>query len=151
MAKSYTRTIVHGTFVQFPEGICVTHDELLSRWKLNVVLRSNAVRHKPLSVGDVINIRVTNDTRKRGTLSQAKPVLHFDVSSQMVTLPGAKGKYIHVATEDVRYAVSDANERANAVQYSIGECYRAIEYAVDDIYDHIRLQRHLSMPLRHIQ
>ena len=133
MAKGYTRPIVHGTLVQLPEEIRVAHYELLAKRKLDLILRSNAVRDKPLSVGDIGNVHVKHDSQKRGAWSQAKPVLHFDVSSQTVTVPGAKGKYIQAATEDVRYAIYDANELATAVQYAIDQCDRAIEDAVDDI------------------
>ena len=108
MARGYTRPIVHGTLIQLPGEIRVAHDELLAKRKLNLIVRSNAVRDKPLSVGDMVNIHVKLNRQKRGTWSETKLILHFDASSQTVTVPGAKGKYIQAATEDVRYAVYDA-------------------------------------------
>ena len=105
---------------------------LVSKRKLNAILRSKATVDKQVKEGDLVQIYVKHSNAKRGKWSLPKPVLRYDLESQTVTVAGAKGKYRKTAIEDTLFAVPQEMQVAVAIQEAIDECSNSIDDALDD-------------------
>lgn len=132
LAKGYTRPIADTGLHPLPQEIQDAHQELIAKRKLNAILRSHAVTEPSIKVGDVVQIFVHHEHQKRGTWSEAQPVLKYDPKSRTVTVAGSKGRYRKAAVEDVRHAI-DNIDLAVEIQNAIDVLTHEIEGTVDDM------------------
>jgi len=127
MAKGYTRPLYNGKAPVFvPIEIMEAHQNLKAKRKLTMILRSKACTDERFSPGQLVQVFIKQGKEKRGKWSSDKPVLSYDDESRSVTVPGASGRKIVAAVEDVRPAI-EKDSFAIAVQESIDELENSVE------------------------
>eukprot|EP00178_Gracilaria_changii_P016470 TRINITY_DN4728_c0_g1_i1.p1 TRINITY_DN4728_c0_g1~~TRINITY_DN4728_c0_g1_i1.p1 ORF type:complete len:805 (-),score=91.02 TRINITY_DN4728_c0_g1_i1:529-2943(-) len=135
LAKGFTRPVVStSTPTPVPAEMVEAHQSLVAKRKLTLILRSKATTEIPLSVGDMVQLFVKHQHQKRGHWSSAKPILSYDRASRTVTVPGAHGRKISAAIEDIRPAVSK-DELAARIQDALDEMQSSVEIAIEDADD----------------
>ena len=82
---------------------------LKAKRKLNLILKSKAVKLPPISVGDLVDVYVKLSHQKRGKWIGPKKVLSFNIDAQSITYPGKHGKNSTAALEDVRVAIENGS------------------------------------------
>ena len=133
LAKGYTRPLAADKFpVPIPDEILAAHEQLLSKRKLTLILRSKSVIDNPVNVADLFQVYIKLQHEKRGHWSASKPILAYDPSSRTVTVPGANGKRMKAAIEDIRPSLPE-NELALAIQDSIDALDSSLDSAISDL------------------
>ena len=131
LAKGYTRPIDKKVVPSLiPDELLKAHEVLIAKRKLNLILRSKPTKDVPLSVGDQVQIFIKLPNEKRGKWSGSRPVLSYDISSGIVTVPGSRGRTISAAIEDVRHAIVD-NDLAQKIQEAIDQLSIEVENSLD--------------------
>ncbi|PXF44011.1 hypothetical protein BWQ96_06244 [Gracilariopsis chorda] len=82
----------------------------------------------------MVQMFVKHQNQKRGHWSSAKPVLSNDRASRTVTLPGANGRNLSAAIEDLRPAVSK-DELAATIQDDLDDMHSSVQMVIDDTVD----------------
>lgn len=135
LAKGYTRPVESGMSLNYlPKEIVEAHDALVAKRKLTKILRSKSVQTPDINPGDMVEVFIKLEKEKRGKWSAPKPVLDFDPTSGIVTLPGTSGKKIKAAVEDVRSAIQE-NTLAQKIQEAIDNVDISLDRALDDMND----------------
>ncbi len=130
-AKGYTRPVDPKVSpINVPQEIKTAQEEIISKRKFNLILRSKALHMPPLDVGDVAEVYIKNDKQKRGKRCAPKTVLSFHPRSGIFEVPGKQGKTLKVALEDVRYALS--SPFAMDVARAMGDLDEEIESALPE-------------------
>jgi len=130
LAKGYTRPIgitAHPTYL--PSELREAHDKLIAKRKLTLILRSKSIIEPEISTGDMVEVFIKKQHEKRGSWTAPKLVLSYDHPSRTVTVPGARGKTIAAAVEDVRHAVLE-NDIATAIQDAIDSLDCSLDIAI---------------------
>lgn len=121
LAKGYTRPLICSQLpVSVPQEIVTAHQNLVARRKLCLILKSKATNDEPVRPGDLVEIYIKLKNGKRGEWTAPRPVLSYDRSTNTVSVPGANGKTVRAAIEDVRPALRN-DALAQQIQVSIDE------------------------------
>ena len=115
-----------------PQDVRGTHQELIAKGKLDGILRTNAIKETAVKVGGMLRVFIRTENQKRGNWSLPKPVLSYEISYRTITVPGAKGKYVKTAIEDVRHAVDTDHDLAIAIQEAINSFSQSLDEALDE-------------------
>ena len=88
-----------------PQDILKARDTLLSKRKLNLILRSKSIEDPLVKIDDLVQAFIKLQNEKRSSRAKAKPVLPYDKSSGIVAVPRKNSKKINASVEDVRFAI----------------------------------------------
>lgn len=113
------------------------HEEFISKRKLRLILRSETTQDISTATGDLIQIFLKNDKKKRSKLSETNPVLSYDHKSITIAVPGKYGRTINAVIRDVRPAIIE-NVLTIAIKESIEDCYSNL----DDVLDLLETAQH---------
>ena len=92
LAKGYTHPIhPNGPIVVVSDDITAAHETLIAKRKLNLILKSNSIEDIPLSAGDLVQVFIKREMKKRGKWSSSRPIMSFDKQTGIVTVPGSNG------------------------------------------------------------
>ncbi len=128
LVKGFTRPIEAGKFPNiFPEDLLKARETISAKRKLKLIPRSKSTTNLPINVGDLVQVFIKLQHENRGKWSSPKPVLSYDKSSGIVTVPGQNGRKIRTSVQDVRFAVT--NDEL-AIQYQ--EAMDALDLALND-------------------
>jgi len=132
LAKGYTRPVARGSFPMcVPKEVLEAQENLKAKRKLTLILRSKSVADEEFKPGSIVQVYVKKGNEKRGQWSTNRIVLEFNPESRMVVVPGANGKLIHAAMEDVRAALPE-DGFAKTVQDSIDVLDRGLEDVISN-------------------
>lgn len=130
LAKGYTKPVDKKPD-ELPNDIIQAYNNIQSRRKLALILRSKAVKEIPLSIGDSIEVYRKIDKQKRGSWIP-KTIMKLDHQSRTIVVPGKKGKTITVSIEDVRLPIED-HEFSRIVSDGLDKMDGDIEEIMDNI------------------
>lgn len=102
LAKGFTKPLTEDGLTELPEDLREAHVNLQAKRKLTLILRSKATIDQQLSAGDSVNVYKKNQMQKRGKWLSSLPILSIDLVSGSICVPGANGRTITAAIEDVR-------------------------------------------------
>lgn len=133
LAKGYTRPVFNGkTPILVPDEIINAHQILKAKRKLTMILRSKICKQERFTPGQLVQVFIKQGKEKRGKWTGDKPVLSYNEDSRAVTVPGANGRKIVAAVEDVRAAIKK-DSFAFAVQESIDELDNSIDMELNNV------------------
>ena len=135
LAKVFMRPLETGQLPKIiPEDLLNSRDIIMSKRKLNLILRSKSKTDTPVKIGDIVQVFVKLQHEKSGKWTNPKPVLNYDKQTGIVEVPGQNGRKIKAALEDVRFAVTD-NEFAIKYQETVDSLDVSLGYSMDSITD----------------
>ena len=106
------------------------NEQLLSKRKLTLILRSEAVTDNPVRLGGLVKVYIKLQHEKRGHWSGFKPSQAYDHSSRTVSVPSANGRQIKAAIEDIHPSLPE-NELALAIQESLDALLSSLDSAIN--------------------
>ena len=137
LAKGYTLPLVEDrVMLQVPPDLIEAHNVLKAKRKLNLILKSKAVKLPPISVGDLVDVYVKLSHQKRGKWIGPKKVLSCNVDAHSITYPGKRGKISTAALEDVRVAIENGS-LAKQLQVANDELSALVDENVDEAMDDV--------------
>ena len=106
--------------------------QLEAKRKMTRILHTKAISEVQVAVGDLVEVFVKREKEKRGKWLTPRSVLSIDRASGSLTVPGAHGRTMTAAFEDVGIAL-DEDSFASMVQESIDTIDREITEALEEI------------------
>lgn len=113
--------------ISLPQGtskeVVSAHDELVAKWKITLLLRSNVSQNPTIKAGDLVQVYFKHKDEKRGTWLCTCTLLLFDPDSEIINVLHSGGRPIRASEEDVRLSViqdelaqyiSESNDQLNA-------------------------------------
>lgn len=100
-----TRPLI-GSRKELPQEILAANETLASKRELTRILRAKKCDELYLQDGDQVELYVKRDQDRRHKWSLPRTFLSFDKESWTVVLPGAAGRTVKDAIEDVSTAVT---------------------------------------------
>lgn len=101
MAKGFTSPI-SSTVFPIDDQLIDARQTLTAKRNLALIFSSKSATDIHPAPSDVVEIYVKQENKKRGKWSSPKTVLSYDRTRSTVTVPGASGRTIRAATEDIR-------------------------------------------------
>lgn len=105
-------------------------DNFATKKILNAILRSKVTKDSIVKQGDLVQVFCKLQNAKRSKGLTPRNVTSVDKDTGAITVPGARGKPISAAIEDVRIAVSD-DELCQTVLESVDEFQEPIGMELD--------------------
>ena len=134
LAHGYTRPLLSSAPTLLPPDIVKAHKDPIAKRKLNLILRSHAIKENRINTGDLVQVFVKKENVKRGSWSQPRPVLQYDHNSRTVTVAGKGGKYLEVEIEDVRHALAP-HALTQILQEAMDVCDESVTDAITTVSD----------------
>lgn len=117
--------------VAIPQNLIESHQKIIAKRKLNMILRSKAIDTKmPVKIGDSVQVFVRNAANNRGKWLSPRPIVEIDRRSETVTVPGSHGHKIIASFEDIRTVPCD-DEFARLVSESLDELDDEVRCALE--------------------
>eukprot|EP00173_Palmaria_palmata_P004352 Plantae.Rhodophyta-Palmaria_palmata.ctg5732.p1 GENE.Plantae.Rhodophyta-Palmaria_palmata.ctg5732~~Plantae.Rhodophyta-Palmaria_palmata.ctg5732.p1 ORF type:complete len:248 (+),score=23.46 Plantae.Rhodophyta-Palmaria_palmata.ctg5732:32-775(+) len=105
MAKGYTKPVTPGnTPFTIPNALIEAQENFRAKRKLNRILKSKNVKDMQGNIGQIVDVFVKANFKKRGEWILGKPVLSFDRKAEIVIVPDKQGHVLRCATEDCRHS-----------------------------------------------
>jgi len=135
LAKGFSKPIVHHSCPSvLPDDVVRARDVLLAKRKLTLIMRPKSTSEPTIHVGDLVQVFHKLEKEKRGKWLSPRTVLSIDREAGIVSVPGADGRKICAAVEDVRAAIVD-DEFAQMVQETRDSLDVALEECLDSLPD----------------
>lgn len=95
LAKGFTRPVASNSDIQkIPEDIVQEHCNIVSKRKLNKILRSHTFGTELLKIGDLVQVYIKHDKDKRGSWSWPRLILSNDQDGGFFIVPGRSRRRI---------------------------------------------------------
>ena len=118
--------------LKVPPELIDAHKVLKAKRKLNLILRSKAVKLPSISVGDLVDVYVKLIHQKRGNWIGPKKLLYIDADFQSIKYPGKRGDTSTAALEDVRVSVENGS-LSKQLQVENYDLDALVDETIDDI------------------
>lgn len=110
MAKVFTKQITSQAMrTTVAEEMVIVREKLKSRSKMELILKSKALKELPVHVGDCVEIHQKSQHEKRGKSSNPKPILSLNYEGRSVMVLGKNIKVLTVSIDNLRPATPEKN------------------------------------------
>lgn len=102
LAQGFSKPIEARSELQsFTQEIITARDTLLANQKLTLILRSKYASVPTLKASGLVDVLIKDGQEKRDRWLSSRAILKSDAHAGTVTVPGAGGRTIRAAVEDV--------------------------------------------------